>query len=286
MSDRIALIDGDIIRYKCGFACQYSDYTIIKDGTVIQDSVAGKAAVNKFLKDVDLKEADVQLEKEIIVEPVENCLHSVKVFIRRVMKEVKAKKSYIFLTEGECFRNKIFPEYKANRKDIAKPVLYKDIGDYLKKYYTTKIYPGIEADDALGIAMTTLRDKGRDPVICTIDKDLDTIPGLHYNFDKNQLYNVSSIHAIQHLYKQILTGDSTDNIPGIKGIGPKKATKIIEEVSPGGEDYESRLEARVLEVYADRADEWDQPYIQQFEMVRSLVKILSTKEQMKTALSI
>ena len=66
-----------------------------------------------------------------------------------------------------------------------------------------------------------------DTVICTVDKDLDQIPGKHFNFITNEHYEVTPEQGLQFFYKQILMGDSTDDIPGLKGIGGVKAALIL-----------------------------------------------------------
>lgn len=64
--------------------------------------------------------------------------------------------------------------------------------------------------------------------ILTIDKDLDMIPGWHYNWVKDSKYNVDASNATYNFYHQILVGDKgTDNIPGCPGIGEVKAAKLL-----------------------------------------------------------
>jgi 5'-3' exonuclease len=87
----------------------------------------------------------------------------------------------------------------------------------------------------------------------SIDKDLDMIRGWHYNFIKDKKYLIDDQEAIKHFYTQILTGDRVDNIIGLKGIGPKKAAKILEDCITEADMYKAVLEAydndetRVLE---------------------------------------
>jgi len=83
-----------------------------------------------------------------------------------------------------------------------------------------------EADDAIGIRAYSMGEE--DYIICSIDKDLDNLRGKHYNFVKNEAYYVTEEQAIKNFYRQLLTGDRVDNIPGLSGIGPKKAEKILE----------------------------------------------------------
>ena len=65
-------------------------------------------------------------------------------------------------------------------------------------------------------------------VIVSTDKDLDMIPGLHYDWVKEQGYIVSQEDAMRWFFTQMLTGDAVDNIPGVPGIGPKKAARALE----------------------------------------------------------
>jgi hypothetical protein len=67
-------------------------------------------------------------------------------------------------------------------------------------------------------------------VIVTQDKDLDMIPGLKYDFVVKEPYSVTEEQAMYNFYHQMLTGDTTDNIPGLPGIGPAKAHKALRGV--------------------------------------------------------
>lgn len=108
----------------------------------------------------------------------------------------------------------------------------------------------MEADDAISIAATEL---GEDAVIVSIDKDLDQLPGWHYNFVKRNLYYVTASEGIRNFYRQILTGDRVDNIIGLRGIGPVKADRILGESGTEQDYYQKVLGAyegndgRVLE---------------------------------------
>jgi 5'-3' exonuclease len=79
----------------------------------------------------------------------------------------------------------------------------------------------MEADDEMGIRQDDTT------IICTIDKDLDMIEGRHFNFVKNKHYMVDPATAMRNFYKQLLTGDKTDMIPGIYGLGPAKAEALL-----------------------------------------------------------
>jgi 5'-3' exonuclease len=61
----------------------------------------------------------------------------------------------------------------------------------------------------------------------SIDKDLLQVPGMHYNWVRDEKILVTPEVGLRKLYQQVLTGDGTDNIPGIYGIGDVKARKLI-----------------------------------------------------------
>ena len=132
-----------------------------------------------------------------------------------------------FLTGKFNFRKDLAKTkvYKGNRKDMPMPEHFDAIKDYLINQWHCKIVNGLEADDALGICQTEMEDT----IICSIDKDLLQIKGLHYNWNKGEVIEVSEDDAWYKLYQQTLTGDSTDNIVGIPRVGEKKASKILSE---------------------------------------------------------
>jgi len=129
------------------------------------------------------------------------------------------------------FRSIVYPGYKAGRIGgripenlipLRKVLL--GLGDTV-----TRMEIGLEADDLLGIlSKETYEGREHIPVIVSLDKDLDQLPGYHYNFVKKYLYFVTEEEGRLALYKQLLTGDSTDSIPGIKGLGKKTADKLLD----------------------------------------------------------
>lgn len=133
----------------------------------------------------------------------------------------------LHLTGKRNFRDEIAVTrpYKANRKGTKKPTHYQALRDYLAWSWDATIWDGMEADDAVAIEATELGDKG---VIVSLDKDLDQVVGHHYNFAKGLHYFVDEETAKFNFYKQFLTGDAVDNIEGVRGIGDKRATKLLE----------------------------------------------------------
>lgn len=126
--------------------------------------------------------------------------------------------------------------YKGNRS-APKPKHYQAIRDHLQSRFRFMNVAFQEADDAIGIAATKEMEKAERPyIICSTDKDLDNIPGWHYNFVRKEKYFVTLPEARRNFWTQIIVGDSADNIKGVKGIGPVKAAKLLKDCVTD-EDY-------------------------------------------------
>ena len=151
-------------------------------------------------------------------------LMSTENFIKDMYRRINLGKYIFFLTGSNNFRHDVAvtKPYKGNRKDVAKPKHLYDVRDFLVEHFNSMVIDGFEADDALASARYRY---GEQSVILTIDKDLYQIPGYHYNFVKDERYLVSAVEACYNLWKQVVTGDSTDNIPGLAGVGEAKFDK-------------------------------------------------------------
>ena len=104
--------------------------------------------------------------------------------------------------------------------------------------WNAQVVNGMEADDAIAIKATELN---HDAIICSLDKDFRQIPCRMYDYTKKNLNAFNSDDAMRWLYKQALMGDRVDNIPGIHGVGPKKADKIIDPCTTEWECYSTCL---------------------------------------------
>lgn len=144
-----------------------------------------------------------------------------------------------YITGKGNFRNEIAvtEPYKGNRKDAKRPTHYDAIRTHLQRLGAVLV-EGQEADDAVAIDAT---ESGG--WIVSIDKDLDQVAGWHYNFVKHEEYYITEEEGLRNLYTQVLTGDRTDNIIGLKGIGPKKAAKLLEDCKTEREYYDACLKA-------------------------------------------
>lgn len=128
------------------------------------------------------------------------------------------------------FRKNVYPEYKKNRKELdsrLKADLKYGLEFMVGEYGAIKA-DGMEADDLVSIWAHSAMKERVEYVVVGIDKDLLQIPGRHLNFRYMTDTRVSSREAQYNLALQCLTGDRSDNIPGLKGIGPKKAEKLLD----------------------------------------------------------
>jgi 5'-3' exonuclease len=137
------------------------------------------------------------------------------------------------------YRDTMYSEYKkstsrAKNRDDDVPWLGK-LKEYAENREGTVVCDGYEADDLLRIWACEIRDRELvdkvSYIICTGDKDLDCIWGQHYQFRRTgmgpKLYKVDPIASNNFFWEQSLTGDTIDNIPGIKGVAHKTAIKLF-----------------------------------------------------------
>jgi hypothetical protein len=176
--------------------------------------------VNKFLKN----SPDLLVTETVYVEEFIQALTTMKLLLQGVVKGSKCNAFRVVLTdETDNFRDKIatIQPYKGNRTESEKPHHWRELRDWLLTMPYTIVAQGEEADDVVSRAMM----EGH--VGASSDKDLNNTPGMHYNPVKGELYEVTKEDSLRNFYTQCLTGDKIDNIPGIRGIGPVKAGKIL-----------------------------------------------------------
>ncbi len=161
-----------------------------------------------------------------------------------IMEACNSKVLFMFLTGNDNFRYDIatVKPYKANRK--TKPYHTENARAYIRSKWGTYISKGCEADDLLAMSMESYRKDDVPCILCTVDKDLLQVEGWHYKWEGWNFPEVKP-HFVEHFGKlemvdnkvvgegyiwfcyQALTGDVTDNIPGLPGCGPKGAYKAL-----------------------------------------------------------
>lgn len=198
------------------------------DGDILLYAIGSFTNDHPFLKDKEGKPVQMPYSIDALHGLIENELV-------KITEGAGCDEYVVYLSGANNFREEIAVThpYKFKRKDLEKPYHYQDVKDYLLQIEDTVLTEGIEADDALALNQTS------DTVCCSLDKDLDMVPGLHYNWRKKLLYSVDYDEAVHWFMMQLLTGDwGTDSIIGCgklvtKTYGPK--------AKKAGQQYQARV---------------------------------------------
>jgi DNA polymerase I len=147
----------------------------------------------------------------------------------------------VFDAKEPSFRHDIFPEYKAHRDPMPEPlkVQIPDVCDVLAALHVPVVsIPGFEADDVLFTYARRGQAAGMDVRLYTRDKDVDQVLSEHvHTYDAlkqqvrgpEQLLTEKGIRPDQVVDYLCLIGDTADNVPGVTGVGPKTAAKLLAE---------------------------------------------------------
>lgn len=219
MAKRIALIDGDLIVYRAAWAAE--------QGIEWEDGV----------HTLHVDPAALEQISETVLGQIEQA--------------IKPDKMIVCLSEpARVFRHDLFDGYKANRKGQRKPIAWKAARAHLEATTNAVWRPRLEADDIMGIlatGQTKLAPASADRIICSVDKDMKQIPGLHYDWTKDEgVRVVSEQDADAFFYTQTIAGDPTDGIPGIPGVGMVKAAKLL------AEPFEGTAWEHIVSIYEKR----------------------------------
>jgi len=153
----------------------------------------------------------------------------------------------VFDAPGKTFRDDLYEDYKANRPPMpdALGAQIEPLLDAIRMIGVPVVsVPGIEADDVIGTLAKRAAEMGVSTVISTSDKDMaqlvdgritlvDTMP--RPGRDASQPIDAAAVKAKFGVGPELiidylaLVGDTTDNIPGVKGVGAKTAAKWLEQ---------------------------------------------------------
>lgn len=213
-NNKVALIDADTIVYNACLASEYQQYNI-------------ETGEDEWIADV-----------QSAVEHAEGK-------IRLILEQTGCANAYLAFSAStkNTFRvTKVSESYKSNRTGTRYPMGIKEVKDLLLEAWLGEIGTEVEADD---IVVSMYNPELH--VLCCMDKDIyNSVPGKHWNYYQRAAYSrmtkkgMQSYEAIpaQYVetdeataaywpYYQCITGDSTDGIPGAKGIGPAKLKEFI-----------------------------------------------------------
>lgn len=213
---RVALIDADILAY--------------------QAAVVSEQAINW----------DEEMWTLHAFEP--DAIRAFESTLKTILEKVAATDYILAFSDSKNWRKGVLPTYKSNRSGVRKPMLLKFLKEYATEKHQCVTIPELEGDDAIGIYATykSKLEPVREFVICSIDKDFKTIPGKHYNFGRDEFFEISEHEADKWHMVQTLTGDTTDGYTGCPGIGPKTAEKILQAALDEGTPWANPKQLREL----------------------------------------
>lgn len=153
------------------------------------------------------------------------CSAILKSTLRDIVTDTQITNLRIYLSGADNFRYKIAKTkpYKGNRDTMVKPAFLQYCREFLINEMQAIVVNGFEADDAIATDMVI-----NGAIHCGVDKDIFQIPGRHYNYVKKEWREITQEEAILLLYRQILMGDASDNVPGLPRIGEAKAAAAIQ----------------------------------------------------------
>jgi len=264
----LLVIDADSLVYKAGFVCERKMYDILPHDLPAHVDVTDHNSYAPFIiesfkyvkeytewlgKHGKTKDDFIRCERAVF-EPVQQGYNIVDAIIEETIARFKPDQTVVYLSGEKNFRTEIarLREYKESRKDKAKPRYYAQLRAYMVEAWSAVVTDGCEADDAVAIQAATAHAEDQDCIIATIDKDLLGVPGWNYNFDTKKLRFIAHEEATRWFYTQLLAGDATDSIPGVEGIGPKKAAALLEGCNTEQEMY-TKVADKYDEVYGNKS---------------------------------
>jgi len=171
-----------------------------------------------------------------------NAVYGFTNMLLTLLREEKPERvAVIFDAKGPTFRKKLYPEYKANRSAMPEDLVPQIplIKSIVRAFNLPALeLSGYEADDIIATLAKRYADQGLDITVVTGDKDLMQIVGDRVRLLDTMKKKVSGQEEVIERFgvppEQVLeilglAGDSSDNIPGVPGIGEKTASSLIQE---------------------------------------------------------
>lgn len=221
--------------------------------------------------------------------------------ITRMLKKLLAKYDgykiiVVFDAKGKSFRTEIYKDYKANRPPMPDDLRVQI--DYVHKIVQALNLPlvqvnGVEADDVLGSYAKQASAQGLKTIICTGDKDLaqlvdsqvslyDTMSDKFY--DEKAVVEKFGVPPKLIIDYLALKGDSSDNIPGMKGVGDVKACTLLNNLGGIFDIYDKRDEIKHLSFRG--AKTFAKDYEEAFDVVKLSYELATIKTDIKLPIAI
>jgi len=142
---------------------------------------------------------------------------------------LKADEVVLALSDRANFRRKLFPDYKSNRRKSVLPIILQPMREWMINELNAQLWANIEADDILSILATEYPNWKDKRIIVSIDKDFKGVPGIFYDYNRDEYHEPTEEEADNFHLIQTLMGDFTDGFSGVKGIGPVAAKSWLDK---------------------------------------------------------
>lgn len=186
------------------------------------------------------KEVSFDGETYILTADADNGRSNLKLMLDNWQRDLEADHLLLAFTDSQNYRKGVLPTYKGNREGVRRPLILKAMQQYCWDNWECKIVPTLEADDVLGIMASNPKMLAEydEKIVVTWDKDLRTIPGLHWNPTNGWAGEGDARHPVidtvtlkeadNAFYAQCLSGDAVDGYAGCPGVGVKRAAQIVD----------------------------------------------------------
>jgi 5'-3' exonuclease len=254
MQSKIVLFDADSLVYQ-------SIYKVISFGEIREMIASGKL---RF-----------EIEMEILQRGYDRFEKISFDILNEIEEDFHVEKTMYFFTKCENnLRKEIYTQYKENRKKPNRWI--SELQDYLIDYWNNSFaHDEYEADDLIFYNAQLLNVD--EYIICSIDKDLKQIEGLHYDYYQLKKYTedgeefkvrkgfiyMDKTDCENLLCELFLVGDSCDNIKGVKGIGKQKANKIIQSKNTTFGKFKA-----ICEAYKNESENWKEKLRMNYKLLK------------------
>ncbi|MEQ9209071.1 MAG: DNA polymerase I [Pseudomonadales bacterium] len=164
----------------------------------------------------------------------------------------------VFDAKGKTFRDDMYPEYKSQR-----PPMPDEMREQIEPLHECVralgfpmiIHPGVEADDVMGTLAVQAAEQGFESIISTGDKDMaqlvsDRITLVNTmsesTYDRQGVIDKFGVPPELIIDYLAIIGDSSDNIPGVPGVGPKSAAPMLNQIGSLKDIYDNLEAVREL----------------------------------------
>ena len=136
--------------------------------------------------------ADMALAKARVINRVEE-----------FKEKLQAKDVVMCLSDRANFRRKLNPDYKSNRAKARLPIILRQVKQWIIDELDGQLWSTLEADDIISI-LATDKTMDEETIVVSIDKDFQSVPGIYYDYNKDETHHVSEEEADNYHLIQVV----------------------------------------------------------------------------------